>query len=767
MILTFKLAFYEIKKLFSVHVVKYAVFIFFSINIALCAFFASSHKADTVPENLIRSVYDLAVSNSSVYFAEYERIESLTFSEAPPAPVYGNSSFSDLTVFSEVNRLLDNDKAYKDRLTSLISDAEGILTTLQNSFSKDSYTKQYQEEIISVYSDLNDSVSVSTEYICGWDIYFSYSYDFIIAVIIILLLTSVLFHEDKSTGFIHICNVSKNGRLHSTASKVIVLFCSCFFLAMLFSGANFILIGLTIGFSDGTVAIQSLPSFYLFPLSLNFLQYAIINFLLKVFAVFFSALIFAVISLFWGSLNYYLTSVLFLVFEFALYQYNSITLGQWKYLNVFSVAHPQGILNRYRSVNIFGSSVDIIDFLICTFSAIAIAAILTIITVYSWTMPKKIRFKFSTRFKIIPPDVTKDYRPTSHSLRLTHYEIYKMKWWVFLAVMFIAVKFVTSSSFFAPIDSSYERMKSEYMFFLEGPWTQEKDDFICGKISEYTDIILQYDSMKLKYWDDTISQAEYSEYIRTYTTAQGEINLLYYLYDHAQFLHKNGTGWFIYDSGISKFITQSTDYLLVICICCFCGMIFTCEFQNKTSEFTAMSIVSVTKNGRRKLFLSKSFVCLISSCLVYIIFFSIDLLSFLRYYNPIPLNAPLSSCQSVPESIWELNFIEYFLLIFLVGLIGVCILSAMFTALSYLLKYLRYILLVIISSVLLPTVLSAVVSNHFDLLNITYISDSSRLLLLSTSIASDFPICLIIIVLLLHTFIATFLMFLALRQIKK
>ena len=89
------------------------------------------------------------------------------------------------------------------------------------------------------------------------------------------------------------------------------------------------------------------------------------------------------------------------------------------------------------------------------------------------------------------------------------------------------------------------------MSILEGPYTHDKEDFISKRIAEYTDIIIQYDSMKLSYWDDTISEEEYSQYISSYTKAQGEINVLYDLYDHSQFLKRTETGWFIYDSVIS------------------------------------------------------------------------------------------------------------------------------------------------------------------------------------------------------------------------
>lgn len=764
-----KLVFYELKKIFSVSVIKYAILIFFLINLAICAIFSTSHKNNTIPENLITPVYELAISNPSVYRSEYEYIENLFLSDTPPSsPIYGSSSFSDITIFNEVQRLIENDETYKNKISSLIADAERISKSLKITSSQDSYTKEYQEEIISVYSDFLTSISISSEYIYGWDCYFNYSYDFIITIIITLLLVSIVFHEDKNTGFIQICNTSKNGRYQSAAAKVIVLFTWCFFLSLLFSITNFVLIASTIGFSDGTVSIQSLPSFYLCPLSLSFFEYAIINFLLKVLALFFSALIFSVIALFLGSLLYYLSATLFLILEFALYQYNSFTLGQWKYLNVFSLTHPQGILNRYRSVNIFGSSINIVDVLIYGFSMIAITAILTIIVTYSKTKLKKITFKFSSAIKSFSvPANRKNQFSNSFSLKLAHYELLKMKWWIFLVILFIIIKGITSFSFFTPIDSSYERMKSEYMSVLEGPYTQEKEAFISERISEYSDIILQYDSMKMKYWSDTISEEEYSDYISSYTKAQGEINVLYDLYDHSQFLKKNETGWFIYDSGIKKFITQPADYLLVICVCCFCGMIFIGEFQNKTSEFPAMSIVSTTKKGRKKLFKSKFFVCSISSCLIYVIFFVIDLFSLVYHYDLIPLTAPLSSCQSVSKSIWELNFIQYFILIFSVGFLGVCILSALFTSLSYLLKYLHYILLTVISSIILPSVLSVIVSNYFNFFNITNISDSSQLLLLSSTITPDFPIYLIIIVLLFHLFVASFLMFLALRRIKK
>lgn len=764
-----KLIFYEAKKISSVKATRYAFLILFSVNIIICTLFSSSYKDKTIPEDLIKPVYDLAISDPLLYRSEYEHIENLAMSDMlPSAPVYGNSSFSDMTIFDEVQKLVENNKTYENKINTVISDAKRILSSLQITSFQDSYTQEYQKCIISIYSELVNSVSISTEYIYGWDCYFDYSYDFIITIIVVLFLASIIFHEDKTIGFIQICNTSKNGRYQSSATKVIVLLICCFVLTLLFSITDFLLIGSMIGFPDGTTAIQSLPSFYLFPLSLNFFEYAIINFIMKFIAVFFSALILSTIALFLGSLLYYLTSVLFLAIEFALYQYESITIGQWKYLNIFSIAHPHGILNRYRSINVFGSSVDIINILLYSFFIVVTATISIIIITYSRTTLKKITFKKPSVIKFTRSTATKiNNSSTSFSLKLYQHEFIKMKWWVFLVVLLIVTKYIISFSFFTPIDSSYERMKLEYMSILEGPYTQDKEDFILERISEYTDIITQYDSMKLSYWNGTISEEGYSRYISSYTKAQGEINVLYDLYDHSQFLKQTKTGWFIYDSGISKYITQPVDYLLVICVCSFCGMIFISEFQNKTSEFPVMSIVSTTKNGRRKLFISKIYICLISSCLMYLIFFAIDLFSFVHHYDLIPLNAPLSSCQSVSQSIWSLSFIQYFLLVFFIGFWGVCILSALFTTLSYLFKYLHFILLVIISSILIPSILSVTVSNHFNFFNITSISDGRILLLLSSSMTSISYVYIIIFVLLLYMIFSAFLMFLALRQLKE
>lgn len=764
-----KLIFYEAKKISSVKATRYAFLILFSVNIIICTLFSSSYKDKTIPEDLIKPVYDLAISDPLVYRSEYEHIENLVMSDMlPSAPVYGNSSFSDMTIFDEVQKLVENNKTYENKINTVISDAKRILSYLQITSFQDSYTKEYQRCIISIYSELVNSVSISTEYIYGWDCYFDYSYDFLITIIVVLFLASIIFHEDKNIGFIQICNTSKNGRYQSSATKVIVLLICCFVLTLLFSITDFLLIGSMIGFSDGTTAIQSLPSFYLFPLSLNYFEYAIINFLLKFMAVFFSVLILSTIALFLGSSLYYLASTLFLAIEFTLYQYDSITMGQWKYLNIFSVAHPHGILNRYRSINVFGSSVDIINILLYGFFIVGTSTISIIIITYSRTTLKKITFKTPSAIKFPRSTTTRiNNSSTSFSLKLYQHELIKMKCWVFLVVLLIAIKYIISFSFFTPIDSSYERMKLEYMSILEGPYTQDKEDFILERISEYTDIITQYDSMKLSYWNGTISEEEYSRYISSYTKAQGEINVLYDLYDHSQFLKRTKTGWFIYDSGISKYITQPVDYLLVICVCSFCGMIFISEFQNKTSEFPVMSIVSTTRNGRRKLFISKIYICLISSCLMYLIFFAIDLFSFVHHYDLIPLNAPLSSCQSVSQSIWSLSFIQYFLLVFFIGFWGVCILSALFTTLSYLFKYLHFILLVITSSILIPSILSVVVSNHFNFFNITSISDGRILLLLSSSMTSISYVYIIIIVLLLYMLFSTFLMFLALRQLKE
>ncbi len=704
----FELTIYEIRKLFSIKSLKVIFLLLISANVIVCSIFSYSLSKNKIPFHIIEPVYNLMQEDPERFFAEKDRLTIQSYdTNIPQDSQYGNGKYSDLYLFNEVLNISNSDSIYKKEIKNLIFQSQQILNSLETStLSEDAYTKDYQKAIITIYSDAVENVEIKNAPIYGWDCYFSYSYDFIFTIISLVIFTAFLFQEDKNNNFIFIGITTKYGRITTAISKLAVSVLFSFVFTTLFTLSNLLVIALSQGFSNYQEAIQAIDFLKYVPFRFSIIKYVWINFLCKLSSVVFLTLIFSIFSLFWGNVLYYAASGCFVIFQNWILNFPSITVGQWIYLNIFSLSNPTGILSRYRSLNIFNHSVNIITFLLISLPIIlSLLGIFVILTYHKTKLRKlshKIHIPSSRKF------YNKSNKSKKYSSSLINHEIIKhIPIYVILTICIIT-KILSSYQYYYPIESSYERMKNEYMAILNGPYSFEKESYIENKIKLHTTTVSQYDTMKYKFLTGEISEEDYSYYISEYTTAQGELPLLYDLLDYSQYLKQTPNGWYIYDTGITKLLTRTPDYLLIIGIMLFSGMVYVEEFRYKTSQFPIINILSTTKKGRKTLFYSKLSLSVLISLIIYILFSLIDILCIVYFYPSTSVFAPICSIQHVGISLGNISIIKHLSFVYSIGLFGTCIISVLCVNLSYLLRKPHLILIVSCLILLSPIILSSI-----------------------------------------------------------
>lgn len=757
---------YEIKKIFSFFAIKYIILFLFVANIFFCVVHVFAYSDEGIPQNYIDTIHNMYIENPEVYFKEKDRIDNEFINlEIEPSKIYGGGLYEDYVIFQKVDEIIHIDEVYHDELRNLINQANNIISVLKSNSNENIYILNYQEDIIEYYSYLDEHVKISNSPQYGWDCYFAYSSDFIFVLITMLIISSIVFYEDKSSGFYAILSTSKNGRHLSAIIKIIVLLIVTCGVVLTFSLSNYMIISFTIGFSDANNAVQSIEHLKYVSYSINILEYLALCLSLKVLATLTTVFIFSMLASLTSNVFYYVASGIYLFIQYSLYLLQSFFTTQWSHINIFSLANPYSFLARFRSISIFGSSVNMLPFVYIFLLFFII--ILSVTTMIIFSSP--IYFQ---RIKITSLRVTAlkhgNIKYKVHSLSLVTYELLKSKSMYFLIVFFCVMKVGVCLNYYQPIDSSLERMKIEYLENIEGEYSLEKEQYIQFRYSSCHEILSAYNEMQEMYWKGEISKEDYKQYMDKYTSAQGEYLVLESLNVQTRYLKEVApNGWYIYDTGILKFVLQGPDWILNILIMIYCGMIYVKENLKKTSQSPVSMITSTTPKGRYQLLITKYWVSIITTLSLYTVFQLVDI-AFMYCFNKIPvLQSPLCSLQVIGNTFGNIKLNEYILTLFLLGFLGSAMISVIYVNISFIFRRVYCIVPIIVLLLVSPKLLIFFNEGMELFPDITNLVDSKKLLLLCAKSGLEAPHIYIIVFFLVYICIAVILTCISCRLIKK
>ncbi len=694
----------EVKKLFSATFFRIILILLLVVNIFFCADY-TKERSSSVKKPLLETAFELYQEDPVAFLRGYQDLiqyyeESASLSNLSPQDPYrfGGSAWgiTDLELYEEVLEEVEAEARYKDKISSIISQANGIRKGLP---SKDSYSYHYQNSIIKIYSSLKEQVHFQGNLIFSWDLLFSYDSDYFPVVLIVILCTVYITLCDKQNGFYAISSVCKKGRHISVLAKLLASLILTVTLVLLFSISTIITIGVVNGgYSTPLEAIQAMQKGYgfadmtYFPFALNMWQGYLMAIFFKVcsawvlstFVLFISTLVQKV----WFSFIFGGGIVALCYFIFRQEKINSF--AQWRYLNLQNLFSPDETMARYRAVNILEKAIDlnaVLYFILVVFLLLVLFLSFGLYPRRQKTKKPFLKFSSCPLSRLLAREKT-----WFHPLSLNGYEWIKNRIFPVLFVLLVVLKFVTSSVYYQPDTSSYDRIYKDYIDgTIGGVYTEEKKERILYEMDWFQEVISRYEEMNEEYHMGKISSDEFMRYLREYSSANQKMKVLTDLHNQATYLEnlylqKGILGSFAYNTGYSRFIYQGVDWSLLLFVCVFCSRQYLIEFEKGDSTSSTFTLIQTTKRGRIPLFIRKSANCVFVVLSVWTVCKGIDLYYLFKNFELPNLSIPAASFSIYFDAPNSVSLLEFWVGITFLSLLGTLLLSQFVFLLAFFAK---------------------------------------------------------------------------------
>ncbi|MGM9652109.1 MAG: hypothetical protein ACI3XP_00535 [Eubacteriales bacterium] len=721
---------YELKKLFGVKYLWVFLFVLLMLNSAIAWYTAGKTAAAREPAQMISEFFAEYFENPSeldAHYAEiqaFEKEQNALFREAMregnhdfvpetmPNLYSTDEEYSDRMLFAKLYDTIAAAREYPDVLDKVLERARANLDAFADmGITEDSFTYRYQLRVIELYERMRDNVEIGVEYTRGWDAYFAYDTVNIFLFVMLIMLGSLIFAQEKQSGFLPIMRAAKNGRAKTAVAKIItMLLLSCIFVLM-FTLSTFAVYGLRIGFSSPHNVIQALPTFTLSPYQITIGQYFAVTIGVKLltFAVF-SMIILALSVVFYNYILIYFAGLGLFGLNFLLYTLRYIDANSvCKNLNLVAAAAGNPLFVRYRAMNFFGAVAGFVPGMLVIFPTVIVSCAVVTVALYvrgaggiridwidnavAWCMTKTAELRH--KFAVVKVDHMHKSRTYSHSLILA--EVFKTlisSRFIVIVLLILCVKTWYSYETNSPSKSYADAVYKEYMTTLEGEVTEEKLAYLAEERAMIDDTLARSLYMAEAYANEQITFDEYRDYLSDYNYAYSRSELLSVIEKHADYLVRKEAetgikGWFIYDTGWQKMYAEDADLFLYAAILLLLTGSFAAEYASKSSSGGFAQLLRSTKNGRHKTFYAK----LISSGMIAVVLALltglVDTAVVIIGYDLPAMNAPLVSMQMFADVSGGITVAQYFAVFFVMRVAGALLMAMCVCALSELLA--RYI----------------------------------------------------------------------------
>lgn len=707
-----KLVHYECKKLFSFTFIRLILALMLALNIVMSlSYIKPLHEFNK--NQGIETVYELYRSDPDLFRAQYDVILDDWYHGTNDTPLsnYTDGKAFDRTLFFMTECFADADSDYQRKINTLIVQTKIAMKP----FAPDSYSYRYHSAIIEKYEALKETVEIKNEPVYGWKEYFAYSAEVVFVLLAVLACAVVIGLNDHTTGFVSIRFASPRGGRSTVTAKLIAVALVSFVIAVVFALSSLLVIGAVYGFSDAGNAIQAVfdkvdvnfgdrngggEKFDLMvfcPLALSIAEFLVVFFLQKAMAAVICGIFIFTASIFCR--RYWLSGAIggiFIFLQHRMHTLETVSLDQWKYLNVFSIFSPKEFLLRFRSVNLFGCSVD----LICVFYAVFVlilALSFFICTVFYQqggtirSAAKKTALgKRRSAFAQYPPRKT-TAKKYGASFSMIRYEFFKSKAVFLLLAVLIIGKCMVSSHVYEWKDTAYNAVYRRYIGEIGGEYSAEKAKYVNDEYELQWQILIQSKEMEEQFSDGLITSDEYNEYLQQCAAAQIKTQVLEELKlqsSHLERLYaeKGVRGSYIFPVGFEKYINQDTDWLLMIFICVLCCNTFIVEFGKTSSRGAVISLIQSTPRGRASLYRTKLLLVCMTVTAVYGMFYVIDYANLSSNWHLPNMGELLVSYSPFAETPTSLTFGGYFALTAFSGFLGALLISLICVSVSQMLK---------------------------------------------------------------------------------
>ena len=198
-----------------------------------------------------------------------------------------------------------------------------------------------------------------TESTQGFDTFFDYRIADYLIFILLILICSVVFVQEKSTGIMPILRTTRAGRKKTVLAKLLSILIIISFIEIIFAIETSLIIGLLDGYGGLSAPLQSLSRYIYCPYEITIGEFILIRLLIRIIAFTLFSVVIMLSSLF--TYNYVigcLSGLGFLGINLLLDALKDRLLGKALLANIVNVVSVGSLYERYYAVNLFGYVID-------------------------------------------------------------------------------------------------------------------------------------------------------------------------------------------------------------------------------------------------------------------------------------------------------------------------------------------------------------------------------------------------------------------------
>lgn len=712
----------ECRKILGAKVVWVFLAVFLTLNSFLAYRAAGRTQEAAYPAGLAERFFAGYFENPAEYEARFAEISAFSeeqhklFFEAMktgdpdfemeslPNRYSDDDSITDEMLFRLVHDAIDQSEGYPARLEKVTDAARANLGEFRRmGVSESSFTWKYQTEVIRRYEAMRGTVEIGVEYVRGWNGYFDYRVGDVLLFLLLVLLGSVIFTQEKQAGTLPLLRVSKRGRAQTAAAKIVLALVLTALFTLLFVGTSFAMFGLRVGYSSPLNALQALPTFTYSPCRITVGQYFGITAAVKLLAAaVFSLLVLALSNLARNPVLNYLAGLALFGANLLLSRLDASHAAA--HLNLVSASAVNSLFTRYRAVDLFGAAAGMVPVMLVLFILLASAGAAASVLLHAkggaeiriglidttlsllMTAAARIRGFFTERRR------GERRVPRAYSLSLFRAEVFKTlisTRFLALLLVLLAAKGWYSARLYEAKPSYADAVYREYMTELEGPLTPEKSAWIASERARLNDLLAKKEVMQEKYLREEITLGEYRDYLSEYSSAEARSDLFTVIERHEAYLEARGAGWFLYDTGWRRLFSGDADLFLYTAILLLLTGSFAGEYVSRSSAGSFAQILRATKRGRDETFRAKLVSSGVIAVLLAVLSCGIDLFFIGKNYELPSPGAPVASLELFGAYGGDLSAAGYAVVYVLLRIAGALLMAMLVCALSELLA--RYL----------------------------------------------------------------------------
>lgn len=461
-------------------------------------------------------------------------------------------------------------------------------------------------------------------------------------MISMMVLAFAMIIEEKEKKLFSIIKLTLKGQYPTMLAKEIVMITMVGIMTFLMVSSQLVYSAATYGLGDLSRSLQSLASFSHCPFSLNVFQFMIIFMVIKWIAASLIGIIMIFISIIVkNKLFVFLSTTMIIVIEYIFYLFIPALspFYLFKYLNIISILQTDTFFEIYRNVNVFGEpvSLHLLTF-ICMILVLMVVAFITCIT-YHYQRNMSLQ-----SFELKIPSLS--FKPFLSLRGQELYKVFLLQKVLILCILCIGVQFYQYHDMSLYIDTE-TKIRQQYMKELEGPLTDEKEQWLLLEKQHYQDLNQQLNQISQKEAEGTITHVQaiqISEPIEQQLVGE---KVFQEIYEQYQSIKENPHKQFVFDVAYQQFFMETSwtmmpTLLLFIILILGLSSVINYEYQNQMHRVT-----QTTLKGNKPLIRIKCEITIMISFIFFVMMTIPPLVLLGQTYGFSSLSASIVSIESL------------------------------------------------------------------------------------------------------------------------